>query len=71
MRAEYDIENLNPRKNPYVKELKKQVTIKIAPSVIDYFKNEATKTGIPYQTLINLYLTDCVKSKRKLEIAWK
>ena len=69
--VKYDIDKLNPRPNPYAKELKKQVTIKIAPTVIDYFKNEATKTGIPYQTLINLYLTDCVKSKRKLEIAWK
>ena len=62
---------LNPRPNPYAKELKKQITIKIAPSVIDYFKSESQETGIPYQTLINLYLADCVKSKRKLEIAWK
>jgi len=62
---------LNPRPNPYAKELKKQITIKISPSVIDYFKGESMETGIPYQTLINLYLADCVKSKRKLEIAWK
>ena len=71
MLEEYDIDKLNPRPNPYAKELKKQVTIKIAPSVIDYFKGEALETGIPYQTLINLYLVDCVKSERKLEIAWK
>ncbi len=71
MRAEYDIENLNPRKNPYVKELKKQVTIKLSPSVIDYFKDESADTGIPYQTLINLYLTDCMKKKKKLEMNWK
>ena len=71
MLEEYDIDKLNPRPNPYAKELKKQVTIKIAPSVIDYFKGEALETGIPYQTLINLYLVDCVKSKRKLEIDWK
>ena len=71
MLEEYDIDKLNPRPNPYAKELKKQVTIKIAPSVIDYFKSESQETGIPYQTLINLYLVDCVKSKRKLEIAWK
>ena len=71
MLEEYDIDKLNPRQNPYAKELKKQVTIKIAPSVIDYFKGEAQETGIPYQTLINLYLVDCVKSKRKLEMAWK
>ena len=71
MLEEYDIDKLNPRPNPYAKELKKQVTIKISPSVIDYFKGEAMETGIPYQTLINLYLDDCVKKKKKLELAWK
>ena len=71
MLEEYDIDKLNPRPNPYAKELKKQITIKISPSVIDYFKGESMETGIPYQTLINLYLVDCVKSKMKLEIAWK
>jgi hypothetical protein len=45
MLEEYDIDKLNPRPNPYVKELKKQVTIKIAPSVIDYFKGESQETG--------------------------
>ncbi len=71
MLEEYDIDKLNPRPNPYAKELKKQVTIKIAPSVIEYFKAEAKEKGIPYQTLINLYLTDCMKEKRKLEMVWK
>ena len=70
MLEEYDIDKLNPRPNPYAKELKKQVTIKISPSVIDYFKEEATQTGIPYQTLINLYLVDCVNKKKKLEMSW-
>ncbi len=58
-------------KNPYAKELKKQITIKVSPSIIDYFKNEAVETGIPYQTLINMYLNDCVKNKRKLDLIWK
>lgn len=58
-------------KNPYAKELKKQMTIKVSPAVIDYFKAEAQRTGIPYQTLINLYLNDCVKNKRKIDIEWK
>ena len=58
-------------KNPYVKELKRQVTININESVIDYFKNESMHTGIPYQTLINLYLADCVKEKKKLKINWE
>ena len=71
MREEYDIDSLNPRPNLYAKELKKQVTIKIAPSVINYFKDEATETGIPYQKLINLYLVDCVKEKKKLSMTWK
>ena len=70
MLKEYDIDNLNPRPNPYAKELKKQVTIKLSPSVIDYFKQEATESGIPYQTLINLYLVDCVRQKRKPKMSW-
>lgn len=71
MLKEYNIDKLNPRKNPYVKELKKQITIKLTPTVIDYFKAESRNTGIPYQTLINLYLEDCVAKKKKLEMAWK
>ncbi|MCR5107233.1 MAG: BrnA antitoxin family protein [Lachnospiraceae bacterium] len=71
MLEEYDIDNLNPRPNPYAKELKKQITIKISPNVIDYFKGESQNTGIPYQTLINMYLEDCVQNKKKLEITWK
>lgn len=58
-------------KNPYAKELKKQVTIKISPTVIDYFKDQAGKVGIPYQTLINLYLSDCVNNKREIQMTWK
>lgn len=58
-------------KNPYAKELKKQVTIKIAPTIIDYFKQEASETGIPYQTLINLYLEECVNEKKKFHMSWK
>jgi predicted DNA binding CopG/RHH family protein len=71
MLEEYDIDKLNPRPNPYAKELKKQVTIKISPSVIDYFKEQANKLGIPYQTLINMYLSDCVNNKRELHMTWK
>ena len=71
MREEYDIENLNPRKNPYSKKLKKQVTINIDSDTIDYFKAQSDDFGIPYQTLINLYLTDCVKQKKQLQMSWK
>ena len=71
MREEYDIRNLNPRKYPYSNRIKKQVTINLDGTVIDYFKNMSQKSGIPYQTLINLYLSDCVESKRELRISWK
>jgi predicted DNA binding CopG/RHH family protein len=71
MRDEYDFDKLNARKNPYAKELKKQVTIKISPSVIEYFKAQADKLGMNYQTIINLYLSDCVNNKRELQMTWK
>ena len=71
MLEEYDIDRLNPRPNPYAKELRKQVTIKISPNVIEYFKEQANKVGMPYQTLINLYLLDCVNNKRELKMTWK
>lgn len=70
MLKEYDIDKLNPRKNPYAKELKKQITIRLSTNIVDYFREEAKETGIPYQTLINLYLTDCVKENRKIDISW-
>lgn len=70
MRDEYDIKALNPRKNPYIKKQKKQITINIDIMSVEYFKQQAEDTGIPYQTLINLYLADCVKSNRKLNINW-
>lgn len=71
MRAEYDIENLNPRKNPYAKNIKRQVTIHINNDTIEFFKEQSEETGIPYQTLINLYLTDCAKQRRQLHLSWK
>lgn len=70
MLEEYDIDKLNPRPNPYAKELKKQITIRIPFNVIDYFKNESHETGVPYQTLINLYLINCVKEKKKFSMNW-
>lgn len=70
MRSEYDIKSLNPRKNPYMKKEKKQITINLDSETIDYFKNQSENNGIPYQTLINLYLSDCVKEKRTLQMSW-
>ena len=71
MREEYDIENLNPRKNPYSKRLKKQITINIDNDTIDFFKAQSEESGIPYQTLINLYLSDCAKNRKRLQMSWE
>ncbi len=69
MRKEYDFSKA--RKNPYASLLKKQVTIRFDGETIKYFKQLAADAGIPYQTLINLYLRDCAASGRKLAIEWK
>lgn len=71
MKDEYDIENLNPGRNPYTNRQKKQITINIDDSTINYFKGESEVSGIPYQTLINLYLTDCAINRRKLHMSWE
>lgn len=71
MRDEYNIRELNPRKNPYASRLKKQITINIDGSTIDYFKSMAAADGIPYQTLINLYLRDCAENRRKIQMSWQ
>lgn len=69
MRDEYDFSNA--KRNPYAKKLKKQITINIDENTIDYFKVQAENSGIPYQTLINLYLSYCVTQKRELQLSWK
>ena len=68
MREEYDFSE--SVKNPYAKRLRKPVTIRLGVDVIDYFKQMAEETGIPYQTVIDLYLKDCVYAKRKLTMEW-
>lgn len=68
MRTEYNF--ANAIKNPYTKKLKKQITINIDSDTIDYFKAQSDASGIPYQTLINLYLTDCAKNQKQLQISW-
>lgn len=69
MRKEYDFSK--GRRNPYAGRLKRQVTIRLDEQAIRYFKDLARETGIPYQTLINLYLRDCAAAGRRLAIAWK
>jgi predicted DNA binding CopG/RHH family protein len=69
MRKEYDFSKA--RRNPYARRLKKQITIRIDEPTIQYFKRAAEGTGIPYQTLINLYLRDCADKGRTLSMEWR
>ncbi|MCB1185334.1 BrnA antitoxin family protein [bacterium] len=69
MRKQYDFSK--GKKNPYATRLKKQVTIRLDQGTIAYFKDLAEETGIPYQTLINLYLRDCAAGNKRLSIEWE
>ena len=68
VREEYDFSKA--RKKPYVKKQKRQITINIYADTIDYFKGQSDSSGIPYQTLINLYLADCAAKKKQLQLIW-
>lgn len=68
MRKEYDF--AAARKNPYAARLKKQVTIRLDQESIAYFKAVSSEVGIPYQSLINLYLRDCVAARRRPRLDW-
>ena len=70
MKAEYDLSKMQARKNPYAAKLKKPVTMRLSEDVIGYFKKMADEAGVPYQSLINLYLRDCVARHRKVDISW-
>lgn len=69
MREEYDFSNA--RKNPYAAQLKKQITIRLDEDSINYFKSVSEEVGIPYQSLINLYLRECAVNHKKLNLSWK
>ena len=71
MKAEYDLSQMRSRKNPYASKLKKLVTIRLGEDVVGYFKEMAEGTGVPYQSLINLYLRDCVHQHRIIDISWQ
>ena len=71
MRDHYDFSNMKGKKNPYTKYLKQPVTMRLDRESIEYFKSLSEESGIPYQTLINLYLRDCAMNKRKLDMQWK
>jgi uncharacterized protein (DUF4415 family) len=68
MQKEYDFSKMKARRNTYAKVLKKQVTLRLGVDVIEYFKQMAQETGIPYQNLVNLYLRQCAHSHKKLTV---
>ncbi len=70
MKKEYDFSKMKSRKNPYASKLKRPVTIRLSEDVIEYFKEMAEESGVPYQSLINLYLRDCANQHRKVDIQW-
>jgi uncharacterized protein (DUF4415 family) len=69
MRKEYDF--TKAQKNPYARRLKRQVTLRMDEDTVKYFKDLAQEIGVPYQTLINLYLRECANSRKKLSLQWK
>jgi uncharacterized protein (DUF4415 family) len=69
MRKHYDFSKSIP--NPYAQKLKKQITIRLDEDTIEYFKAMADEKGIPYQSLINLYLRDCAQARRDLKLQWQ
>lgn len=71
MRAHYDFSKMKAKKNPYIKYLKQPVTMRLDKDSIDYFNALSEESGIPYQTLINLYLRDCAANEKKLDLSWK
>jgi len=70
MKKEYNLRKMKEVENPYPKQKKKAVGINLSPEVIDYFKKVSAESGIPYQKLIDLYLLDCVKNKKKPSVKW-
>ena len=68
MRKHYDFSKA--KRNPYAKHLKQQVTIRLDKPTVEYFKRMSAENGIPYQTLINLYLRDCAATGRELDMRW-
>ena len=70
MKAEYDLSKFQARKNPYASKLKRSVTMRLSEDVVVYFMRMADHVGVPYQSLINLYLRDCLAKNRKVKINW-
>ena len=71
MRKHYDFSKMKGQRNPYTKRLKQPVTMRLDKPTVAYFKSLAEELGMPYQSLINLYLRDCMEQGRKLEMDWR
>lgn len=71
IKTEYDLSTMKSRKNPYASKLKKSVTMRLSEDVIGYFKQMSDEVGVPYQSLINLYLRDCAANHKKIDITWQ
>jgi uncharacterized protein (DUF4415 family) len=70
VKAEYDLSKMKSRRNPYARKLKKQITLRLDPDVIEYFKEMSSRHDLPYQSMINLYLKDCMAARRELRMKW-
>jgi len=70
MKDHYDFRSMKGEKNPYIKELKQPITIRLDKATVAYFKTLAVDLGMPYQNLINLYLRDCALNQKKLALRW-
>ena len=70
MKSHYDFLRMKGKKNPYIKYLKQPVTMNLDRDTVEHFKSMAEESGIPYQTLINLYLRDCADKARKINVRW-
>jgi len=70
MRNNYDFGKMKGEKNPYVRQMKMPITIRLDKSTVAYFKLLAKEMGMPYQNLINLYLRDCALNRKKLKLKW-
>ena len=70
MRKHYDLSKLKGVRNPYIKYLKQPITIRLDRATVAYFKVVATELGVPYQSLINLYLRDCAVHRRRPQLDW-
>jgi uncharacterized protein (DUF4415 family) len=69
MKKQYDFSKARP--NPYAKRLKKQVTLRLDQPTLTYFKDLGERLGMPYQTLINMYLRDCAEHRKELRVQWR